>query len=238
MYWAFDNPTSREAGAYPPEPLNLAYGRRAEGGEKLRGTELQRAYTATGRPVDPSDCGPIRVISSFGHTARAPGRVVIERAEPPYRWRDFQDGHSAYGAVRVSGDKWHGTESGFVASWLAGSEYAKISTGILVFFPKGHLLYQGPLPNRQLIAADAAPGELEVMAGLEYFSPERSREIDGRIHGMAALNVIARVPPTGKTIDIPRGQTLGWFYLASPTTAQHIDTLPRDSTATKAGEAE
>ncbi|WP_280381667.1 hypothetical protein [Nocardia wallacei] len=226
MYWAFDNPKSRDAGAYPPEPLNLTYGHDSDGGKRLRGTELQRAYTATGRPVQPSDCGPIRVISAFGNVIRSPGRIIIERAEQSNRWRDFQDDHSTYGPVRVSGDRWHGTESGFVASWLAGSEYAKISTGILVFFPKGHLLYQGPLPNRQLIKDEAAPGELEVMAGLEYFTPERSREINGQTYGMAAMNVIARVPPPGKTVDIPRGRTLGWFYLVAPTTAQHIETLP------------
>lgn len=229
MYWAFDNVKSKEAGAYPPEPLDVAYGRRASGDQRLAGTELQRAYTVSGREVRPSDCGPVQVISRFGHVVRAPGRVTLQREDPARKWRDFRDDTSAYGAVRVGGDSWHGTESGFVASWIAGSEYVKISTGIVVFFPRGHFLYQGPLPNRQLVDdAGVAPADLDIMSGLEYFVPARSKDIDGTNYGVAALNVIARAPRNGSTVEVHKGQILGWFHLVSPQQSQSLDVLPRE----------
>jgi hypothetical protein len=169
------------------------------------------------------------VISRFGHVVRAPGRVTIQREDPARRWRDFQDNSSAYGAVRVGGDRWHGTESGFVASWIAGSEYVKISTGIVVFFPKGHLLYQGPVPNRQLVDDPAvATAELDVMSGLEYFVPTRNQEIDGRIYAVAALNIIARAPRSDTIIEVHKGQIIGWFHLVAPQPSQSLDVLPHE----------
>ena len=229
MYWAFDNRKSKEAGAYPPKPLELSYGQRAAG-DRLHGVELQRAYTVAGREVRPSDCGPVRVISRFGHVVRAPGRVTIEREDPEQRWRDFQEDSSAYGAVRVGGDRWHGTESGFVASWIAGSEYVKISTGIVVFFPKGHFLYQGPVPNRQLVSdPQVASGQLDVMSGLEYFVPARSKNIDGHPYGVAALNIIARAPRDVSHVDVHKGQIIGWFHVVAPQQVQTLNQLPPES---------
>lgn len=229
MYWAFDNIKSKNAGAYPPESLNLPYGRPPAGSDRLRGTELQRAYTVSGREVRPADCGPVRLLSRFGHVVRAPGQITIQREEPGLKWRDFQPTSSAYGRVRVGGDTWHGTESGFVASWIAGSEYVKISTGILVFFPKGRLLYQGPVPNRQLVDdTTIASDHLDVMAGMEYFVTERSREIDGRIHGIAAMNIIVRAPRSNSVVEVSKGQVIGWFHLAAPLASQNIEQLPHD----------
>ncbi|TKG66269.1 hypothetical protein [Prauserella endophytica] len=229
MYWAFDNIKSKDAGAYPPEPLELSYGHRPAGSDRLRGTELQRAYTVSGREVRPADCGPVRVLSRFGHVVRAPGRITIQREEPGLKWRDFQPDSSAYGRVRVGGDPWHGTESGFVASWIAGSEYVKISTGILIYFPKGHMLYQGPIPNRQLVDDPTiASDQLDVMAGMEYFVPGRSRELDGHTYGIAALNIIARAPRGGAVVEVHKGQVIGWFHLVAPPATQTIEQLPRD----------
>jgi hypothetical protein len=223
VYWAFDSPRSRAQGAFPPEPLGLAYGSAEPGSERLRDTDLQRAWAVSGRDVRPADCGPVRLLSRFGHVVRTPGRFVVAREDPPLRWRDFADGSSAYGRVRVSGDAWHGTESGFVASWIPGSEFVKISTGVLVLFPCDHLLYQGPLPNRALVTdQDVAPPQLEVMAGLEYCVQERSRMIDGVRHGMAALNIIARA----SAVEVPRGHVIGWFHLVGAHTVQQLDPYP------------
>lgn len=227
MYWAFDNSTSQEAGAYPPEPLHLPYGQPETGERRRHGTQLQRAYTVEGREVRPSDCGPIRLLSRFGHIVRAPGHVTVQRETPPRKWRDFHDDSSAYGPVRVGGDIWHGTESGFVASWIAGSEYVKINTGIVVFFPKSHHLYQGPVPNRSLVHDEQiASPDLDVMAGLEYFVPARCTTIAGNPYGTAALNVIARAPQDRSVLEVRRGQVLGWFHLVAPVTEQTLEPLP------------
>lgn len=229
MFWAFDNIKSKDAGAYPPEPASLPYGQPDENSGRLRGSELQREYVRSGREVGPTDCGPVRLLSRFGHIVRSPGHIVLQREEPQLKWRDFQATSSGYGPVRVGGSPWHGTESGFVASWVAGSEYVKLTTGLLVFFPKGQLLYQGPVPNRQLITDQQyAPKQLDIMAGLEYFDSERSREIEGERYGMAAINMIVRLPQHTCPIEVREGQILGWFCLVAPPANQKLADLPRD----------
>ncbi|HKS48280.1 MAG TPA: hypothetical protein VJT49_24855 [Amycolatopsis sp.] len=171
----------------------------------------------------------MRVLSRFGHIVRAPGRITMQREDPGLKWRDFQPESSAYGRVRVGGDPWHGTESGFVASWIAGSEYVKISTGLVVFFPKGHLLYQGPIPNQQLLDDPRiATDQLDVMAGMEYFVPTRSRDIGRQTYAMAALNVIARAPHGDSIVEVSKGQAIAWFHLVAPPSSQTIDRLPSD----------
>ncbi|ONI88208.1 hypothetical protein ALI144C_07085 [Actinosynnema sp. ALI-1.44] len=103
----------------------------------------------------------------------------------------------------------------------------KINTGILVFFPKGHLLHQGPVPNRQLVDdPDFASARLEVMSGCEYFVPDRSRVLHGKRYGIAAINVIARAPRPGEVLDIHRGQIISWFHLSGPLVSQAVHPLP------------
>jgi len=96
----------------------------------------------------------------------------------------------------------------------------------LVFFPKGHMLYQGPVPNRQLVNdPTVASDQLDVMSGLEYFVPGRSRELDGHPHGIAALNIIARAPRLNNIVEVQRGQVIGWFHLVAPPTTQRLEPL-------------
>ena len=225
LYWAFDSARSRDAGALPPRQLDIGFGRRRD---KLCGPDLQRAYSARGRSVEPSDCGPVRLVSGYGHAVRASGRVVVSREDPPRRWRDHTPTSSAFGSLRVSGASWHGSESGFVASWIAGSEYVKIFTGLLVFFPHRHVLVQGPLPNPGLSVdePDWASPPLEVMTGIEYYTPRRSRLIDGVPHGVAAMNVIARLPPGTAEVVLDHGQVLGWFFLGLGLPDQRLEPLP------------
>jgi hypothetical protein len=225
LYWAYDSARSRDAGAIEPQQLSSGFGQRRDG---LTGFDLQRAYSSSGRAVEPSDCGPVRLVARYGYAVRAPGRVVASREDQPLRWREHSATSAAFGPVRVSGDAWHGTESEFVASWIAGSEYLKISTGLLVFFPHRHVLVQGPLPNPGLSSDDPdwSPPPLEVMTGVEYYTPRRSRLINGAPYGMAAMNVIARIPPGESKVEFDRGQVLGWFFLGLAPADQELDPLP------------
>jgi hypothetical protein len=229
LFWAFDGVRSRDAGAYPPEQFAPQFGQRDDA---VRGDELQRAYLTSGREVVPSDCGPIRLLARYGHVVRSPGQVVITRLDPPVRWREHNEGFSCFGSVRVSGDPWHGTESGFVGSWIAGSEYVKICTGILVIFPRSRVLVQGPLPNSILLDADhdGPPQHLDVMTGIEYFSPRRSQLVNGVRYGIAAMNVIARVPAGPGVVTIERGQPLCWFFLGLGLPEQQLGPLPPSRT--------
>jgi hypothetical protein len=229
LFWAYENARVRDAGALPPEPLDLAYG--SPDGPPPQ--DLQRA-AALGRPVTPADCGPVRVISRYGFAVRCPRRTVLRRAARPVRERIFTDSTASYGHVEVCGDPWPTGDSGFVASWISGSEYVKLQTGVMIFFPSDMYLYQGPLPNSQLLDNATA----DVMAGLEYPGKERLRAYEGGSLAWSSINVIARLPPLGCELRIDAGDPLAWVFPVPSRTAVRMTRMPlpdhrRDSESTE-----
>lgn len=221
LYWAFENGKVRDAGALPPEPLDLAYGR--PDGPAPR--QIARA-AALGRPVTPADCGPIRLISQYGFTVRCPGRAVLQRTMVP------SDDHATAslarsGLIEVGGDRWPVGDSGFIASWITGSEYVKIQTGIMIFFPATHYLYQGPLPNAQLNPDACA----DVMAGLEYPSAQRRWKHEGELLAWSSINVIVRLPPPGQRVELAAGEPLVWVFPAPSRAAVRMQRMPPESLA-------
>jgi len=229
LFWAYENASVRDAGAFPPEPLDLAYG--APDGPPVR--DLQRA-AALGRPVTPADCGPIRVISRYGFVVRCPRSTVLRRAKHPANERVFTASNASYGHAEVGGDPWPAGDSGFVASWISGSEYVKIQTGVMIFFPFDMYLYQGPLPNPQLLDHVTA----EVMAGLEYPSKDRVWSQDGSSYAWSSINVIVRLPAPGRTLRIDAGAPLVWVFPVLSRAAVHISRMPlsghrRDAESTR-----
>lgn len=226
LRWSYESERHRELGALPPAPLELGYGACPAGSPFRTGdfTATWRAIEA-GYRVEPGDCPPVRLIARYGFVVRSPARFALARLDPPACDRDFADGAARFGMASITGDAWPGTDSGLVASWISGSEYAKVHTGIRVWFPEDHYLFQGPLPNRQL-----GGGELEVMAGLEFARRDRSREIDGVRHGDAELNVVCRLPPVGATVAVERGAPLVWLFAVPRAGALAMTELapPRD----------
>jgi hypothetical protein len=204
LEWAFENHAVRDAGALPPEPLDLAYATRT--GPPAR--DVQRA-AAMGRPVTPADCGPVRVIANYGYTVRCPGTVTLTRAVTPARDRQHHGTTATFGHAVIGGDLWPVGDSGRIASWISGSEYVKIQTGVMIFFPRGTYLYQGPLPNSRLIAGL----DLDVMAGLEYPTRKQTWPVgDAEGRPWASINVIARLPPPGRTVTLAPGDPLCWVF--------------------------
>ncbi|MEV6923927.1 hypothetical protein AB0M46_05360 [Dactylosporangium sp. NPDC051485] len=220
LFWAFENPAVRDAGALPPVQLGLDYGTRPAPTPK----DLQRA-AALGRPVTPADCGPIRVISRYGFMIRCPGRVVLQRAEHRRTERLFTNELAAYGVAEIRGDRWPIGDTGFIASWISGSEYVKIQTGVMLFFPRDMYLYQGPLPNAQLV--DGL--DVEVMAGLEYPSKDRLwPDHDGDL-AWASINAIVRIPQPGQIIELAAGDPLCWVFPVSARSEFQLSKLPLPS---------
>lgn len=217
LFWAFENSAVRDAGALPPVHLELDYGLRH--GSPLR--NLQRA-AAPGRPVTPADCGPVRVIARYGFAVRCPGRVILRRSEHRRTERLHTPEVAAFGLAEIRGDRWPVGDSGFVASWISGSEYVKIQTGVLFFFPREMYLYQGPLPNAQLVDGLS----VEVMAGLEYASKDRLWPDQDGCLGWASINVIARLPALGRTVELAAGAPLCWVFPVSARSALCLGKLP------------
>jgi len=208
LYWSFESEAARDAGAIPPEALQMPYGKRSAD-SPFRSREFESRWRAleAGYRVQPADCPPVRAIAGYGLGVRCPGLVQYARRREWADERAIDDERAAFGIVEVRGDRWPGTDSGFIASWIAGSEFVKIHSGILVHFPQDMFLYQGPLPNAALIDAPC-----QVMAGLEYAVSSTSIAIDGVMHGSASLNVIARLPPGGVEVRIDKGQLIGWAF--------------------------
>jgi len=192
-----------------PQPMRLAYGIQEESSPFRKGDEIEvdRAIH-TGYRVSPADCPAIRNISRFGYVLRCPGEVRLERQETYRRERDVQPGSARFGFAVLHGDRWPGSDSDLVASWITGSEYVKIQTGIDILFPSDRQLYQGPLPNADLVASS----DLAVAAGLEYFNRERSLNIGGQEYGIANMNVLVRLPPLGVTQRFAAGDPIAWFF--------------------------
>lgn len=202
VYWAYETIEAKDKGAIPPASHYASYSIR----ENPRSKNLIREE-ALGRKIVPSDCGPMRVIGHYGFIVKSPGNVTIKRNLERERLKKFENNHASYGYANITGDTWPFTESGLVASWISGSEYVKIHTGIVVFFDSDAYLFQGPIPNK-----NHPRSKFQVMAGIEYGSRQDKYTINGKEMFMAYLNVIIKIPPLGESINISRGEELLWFY--------------------------
>ena len=192
-----------------PQPMRLGYGIQEASSPFRKGDEIEvdRAIH-TGYRVKPADCPAVRNISRFGYVLSCPGEVRLERQETYRLERDVRQGCARFGFAVLHGDSWPGSDSDLVASWITGSDYVKIQTGIDILFPSDRQLYQGPLPNADLVATSG----LTVAAGLEYFNRERSLTIDGKDYGIANMNVLVRLPQLGVTQRIAAGDPVAWFF--------------------------
>jgi hypothetical protein len=210
LYWDYANAECRAVGALPPEPLVLPYGEQPSNSPFISKdyTKIWRAIES-GYVTQPSDCPPVRLISHYGFLVRCPGKVFIRRLSETMRFRKFESGRAMFGITEVGGDRWPEGDSGFIASWIAGSEFVKIQTGILIFFPTRYYLYQGPLPNTTLLKQS----NIDVMAGLEYATNKRMTEINSQQYGVANLNIIIQLPNLGETINLNPGDLLAWFFV-------------------------
>jgi hypothetical protein len=222
VYWRVVSDRHAKLGALPPEPADDVFGRRSVGAPVLQNGALRREAEG-GRTVVPADCGPVRLISRFGFVARCPGEVLIRRLDEPSASAHREGEWASFGLCAVGGTRWPGSDSGFVASWLAGSEYAKIQTGVEILFDADKFLYQGPLPNRTV--TDCEGTSVEIMAGLQYSRFERSEIVAGRRYGVAELNVVVKLPPAGSKLRLSRGMPLCWFIQTASMQSQTLRPL-------------
>lgn len=209
LFWKYAFPEAEAVGALPPEPAQFSYGTPDPSSPYSKKQEYEKKWRSieAGYEVVPADCPAIRSISRFGWVLRCPGTVNASRAKGKLTVRRFGEGYAEYGQSILGGDAWPNSDSGLVASWIAGSEYIKIHTGIVVLFPAGWMLYQGPLPNREL---QGTP--LPVMTGTESFKSQRSVVINEMRMCVSSMNAILRLPPEGNTLSIRRGEPLLWIF--------------------------
>ena len=227
LYWNYASAEYCTKGALPPEPLVLPYGKQLENSPFISKdyAKIWRAIE-NGYVTQPSDCPPVRLISRYGFLVRCPGKVLIRRLSKKLRFRKFESDRAMFGIIEVGGDFWPKSDSGFIASWISGSEFVKIQTGILVFFPAQYYLYQGPLPNKSLLKQTA---NFDVMAGLEYANTQRMVEINNEKYSVADLNIIIKLPDLGETVNLNSGDPIAWFFLVPTKKAINLEHLEVDS---------
>jgi hypothetical protein len=223
LYWGYESEACRQAGALPPVPLALDYGKRSSDSPFVSGDyrTIWRAIEA-GYEVKPGDCPPVRLIARYGWIVRCPGAVVMRRLPERLAVRELGKERARFGIAEVGGSPWPQSDSGFVASWIAGSEFVKVQTGIWIYFPEGFNLYQGPLPNPGLLPAT----NIEVMAGIEYWTAARTQRIRGEVYGVAMINVIVRLPPLARVACLAPGDPIVWVFPVPPQGALALEPLP------------
>jgi hypothetical protein len=213
LLWYFDN-GAQEAGALPPEPLGTSFSR-VPSDSPIRGTDFASMWRAieAGYQTQPADCPPVRLLGRYGYAVRCPGRVEARRLSERREERLLGPGHAAFGLADLRGDAWCLSDSGLVASWISGSEFIKVLTGVKVLCPEHLVLYQGPLPNASLLGDGP-----QALAGMEFFNHRRSRVLDGVRYGVCSINVVFRLPPEGERLLLERGALLAWLFPVLPRT--------------------
>jgi hypothetical protein len=210
LYWTYSSTEHRDAGAIAPIQLNLPFGQlRTNSPIRAKDYAERWRLIESGERVDPSDCRPVRLLARFGFIGICPGNVVIRRLPALEKTRVFEPNYARFGELEVAGDQWPKSDSTRIASWIAGSAYAKIQTGISILYPTTHGLYQGPLPNESLLNV---PYNKSIMAGIETVNGKNIVRIENQEYAVAELNVILGLPKVGDQIVIDRGEPIVWFF--------------------------
>ena len=205
IYWRYQSNEARAAGALPPESARFDYGERSPGqGRGATYAERWRAIESGARRA-PSDCPPMRAMSHTGFVVRTPVRTILTGRDYDAQ-RSFSESMSSGGAIEVSGAPWPNSDSGYVASWIGGTEYLKLVSGIQLVCPKDLAVMQGPVPNSDLVEDAVA---LDGYTAIER-STRKALLADGR-NFIVELNFIYRAPPPRTRIVIEAGDVIGWF---------------------------
>lgn len=162
----------------------------------------KRQLMESGYIVQPQDCPPIRNLTKYGYQVFAAGKSIIERHDNPQS-RCTSENSSTNGFYTHSGEKCKISDSLFLSSWLANSEYVKVITGIVFFCPVGYGLYQGPIPYKE-------NDDYEVLSAIEYSNSMGTYEISGEKYFMVEANVV--IKPLARRVEIERGMPLALIY--------------------------
>jgi hypothetical protein len=208
LYWTFLSQAHKTAGALSPTACDFEYGRLDTNSPHARHLDYVDRNRAieSGYQVQPSDCPPMRAMARTGLLFRCPSFVEAERIH--FRKdRGFDDQSSSHGALRVKGAPWPGSDSGYVASWISGSQYMKIQTGIVLICPRRLGLLQGPIPNGDLISNSL---QLTGYSAIEYYSSRRRFVYLQDEYFVVEMNFIYKVPDWGYRVEIQPGSPIGW----------------------------
>jgi hypothetical protein len=205
MEWSYLSAEHAAAGARPPRPMAGEPPLVRSLPPSARGFARRWRLIESGVPAVPGDCPAIRGAAAYGWAILAPGAVTIERMRERLVERQIGEGAAAYGHAGLRGDQWPGSDSGLVASWISGSDYVKVQTGIVIHYARDQAVFQGPLPFGRI--------ENKALNPLVTTGIERGKN-RGKGH-RCELNVIVRLPSDGECVHIACGQAIGWFFLVA-----------------------
>ena len=162
----------------------------------------KRRLMAKGYVVQPSDCPPIRNLTKYGYQIFSAGLSIIEKHNER-RERLTTNDCASCGFYTHSGDKCQISDSQFLSSWLANSEYVKVITGLVFLCPVGYGLYQGAIPYIENT-------HYEVLSAIEYSNSMGTYNIAGNKYFMVEANVV--IKPLKNKIIIERNTPLAIIY--------------------------
>lgn len=177
----------------------------------------KRELMESGYIVQPNDCPPIRNINSYGFEFFSAGDSRVVRHDRRLPRKTLVE-HATNGFYTHSGDKCAVSDSGFLTSWLANSEYFKIITGIVIYCPVGFGVYQGPVPYHTI-------PQLSVLSAIEYGNSNGVFFIDGRKYFAVEMNLVCKLD-TGE-LQLKKGQSLGAFFPVLNPSSFRLSLVPK-----------
>lgn len=209
LYWDYSFDNAMNFGATPPLNTSLGFSKPKDNGLLTSKDFLsKKRKIESGYIVDPNDCPAILSINNYGFIFKSPGDVKVKIKDLYISNRIIKSDKSIHGYHEIYGQYWPHSDSQKIASWISGSKYIKIHTGIIVYFPEEYILYQGPIPQGK----EKDIQDFVVWEGLETYNKERSIKIDNRNYGMANINFILSPKHSNTSFEIVKGQILGVVY--------------------------
>lgn len=207
---------------FAPEKLCLSYGV-SESDSPFNTKNFFQITQAirSGYEPKPSDCPPIRLTSKYGFSIRCPGNATVEMNESFSHEKIENHDSVIYGYTKITGDKTSHSDSGYIVSWIKGSRYVKIITGIKIYFPTDYYLYQSAPPNFELI--EGYNPTLCVMTGIEY--PHMKRRVTINNVEYSSTDLVLVVKAKGSSLTVTKGELLGVFYLVPDISKQKLQKL-------------
>lgn len=209
LYWEFASEIIMEHGAIPPIDICLELSKPNKDSLLLnRDFISKKRKIESGYIVKPNDCPAILAINNYGLMFKCPGNLKVTLNDSYLDSRIISSEKSNHGFHEIIGEYWPKSDSEKIASWISGSLYTKIHTGIIVYFPKEYLLYQGEIPHGN----ERKSQDFAVWNGLESYNKDRGMKIHGVDYGIAEMNFIVSPKLNKTTIEIKKDEPLGIAY--------------------------
>lgn len=214
IFWNFNSIESKETGALPPIKTKLEFSSfKHDSIYHLESFIEKKRAIEKGYIVTPQDCPAIININNYGFLFKSPGNIKVTYKENYFTDKLFSNERTEHGHFIIEGDYWPRSDSDKILSWITGSKFFKIQTGIDVYFPINYSLYQGAIP----FGEEYDKQGFNIWQGIEIFSKNRVIEINGKSYCICNINFIGTFKDGINSFEILKNDPIGIVYPVIPT---------------------